>query len=827
VIGSMRKSGLRRRTFLIGSLSWISFVLLLALVSSTLLDRGFHEVESREFTEMQARVRDVVHRRILQVDWKGRDWAEWTSADNWLRTGGTTFTTENLNDSSLAILDEAYLAYFHTDKRAAAVLGFDRSSRHSTIPDTNCLRQAIPDSGSGRLIGLFRCGDSLQITSVWPVRNSMGSGDPSGWFVVGHKVDGQEEKELEALLGQDIQIQSRMNDSASVRVQDSFAIVQVPYPVVHDRVPAGIEFAMARPVHDVSMRIRKLMIWALVTMAFVGTILALFILEIFVVRRIVRLSRDVVAHGEETGMPATSFGDQGPDEIGALGTAIDELVSRLVGAQERLASALEEAQAGTRAKSAFLASISHDLRTPLNGMIGLTDFLLKTKLDESQNEAMELLRSASENLLAMINDILEFSRREAGHAELQPEDVGTEDVFHQPIRVLAPIAHRQGIDLTLVLDPDLPSKLFVDASRIRQILHNLVGNALKFTEKGEVNVFVRCTAKVDDKIRLRVSVCDTGAGIPVENLQSIFQPFVQVSTEIGKRQGGTGLGLPIARQMVEQMGGSLGVRSVVGDGSEFFFEIEIPVSDGAKRLVPLNFPWTPLGPVAVLVQRASLRASLLELLARIELDPVEILAPEVVHELAEAGPLGLLIVDVESMGLGELPGLARLRADPALADVPVILLSRTDRFGDDGICRIHGVRTVLNCPVPPSQILDALERELRPSLRIGAMVSNPFLWTMVEGMLRSRGHQVVQTEGLDHDCGGEEPQVWLLDGDAPAFAEQWSEVSARCPGCVRIQLGGFPISPSALRLERPFSLESLCELVEGSMVHHKNRKSFS
>jgi len=811
---AIRGRGLRRRTFFIGSIAWLSFVGILLWVSSSLLEHGFREVESREFLELEDRVRDLVRKQLDQVAWKGRDWAEWDAADQWLRGGGTSFPEENLNDSALAILGESYLAYFHADGRPAAVLGFDASSRRPVVPDTNCLRGAIPAEGGGRVLGLFRCGDSLRMMSASPVGNSLGAGGSSGWFVVGHAVGRKQELELGALLGHPIAISTRMAGSDSVILRDSLAILRLGYPVSGQRVPAGLTVTVARPVRAVSLRIRRLMVLTLLAMAVGGTLLSLTILEIFVVRRILRLSREVVAHGDDPGLPARSFGDGEPDEIGALGEAIDGLVGSLVGIQDRLAQALDAAQEGTRAKSAFLASVSHDLRTPLNGMIGLNEFLLKTRLDEPQREAMDLLRSASENLLAMINDILEHSRSEAGRIELQPEDVSIEDVFHGPIRVLAPIAHHQGIDLTLRLDPDLPSRVHVDAARMRQILHNLVGNAVKFTERGEVSVSVLKVGSTDQATRLRVSVCDTGTGIPAGSLASIFDPFVQASPEIGKRQGGTGLGLSIARQMVERMGGTLQVRSQLGQGSEFFFEVEVPAIAGSRRLVPPRFRWAGRGPVAILVQRASLRASLVELVAALGLRPLEVPVPEGLPMLAEEGPVGLLLADVESLGAADLPGLAALRADPHLANVPLVVLSRTDRLQDDEICREHGVGTVLRRPVSPSRIVAAIERGLRPRLRVLVSVPSGFLAAMVEGMLRARGHAVVSAPDLSSVEPARPPDIVLLDGESPTFGESWRRAGALFPSARRVQLGGSGEEPGGARLERPFAAEAICELVE-------------
>lgn len=813
MISGMRGHGLRGRTFLIGFLTWASLMALVVLVTSHLLQKGFEQVEDREFGEMRNRVGELLRNHLDQVAWKARDWSEWDAADDWLRTGEGAFAEENLNDSALAILGEDFLAYVRIDGTPASVRGIHPILRAPVAPDTSCLLGAIASRPALATVELRRCRDTLRVIAVSPVRNSLNKGIPAGWFVIGHSVGPKQEGELGGLIGHRIRILDTLQGAFDeVHRSDSGAILHMRMDVAGGP-PVVVEVKLDRPVQEVARRVRSLVLWALLSMSVVATLLSLGILEVFVVRRVLRLSRDVLSHAGTDGVPARSFGDGGPDEIGALGEAIDGLVARLVGVQERLSTALEAAQESSRAKGAFLAAMSHDLRTPLNGMIGLNEFLLKTPLDDAQREAMDLLRGASENLLAMINDILEHSRGEAGHTDLQIEEAATEDVFYQPIRVLAPIAHHQGLDLVLDLDADLPSRLFLDASRIRQILHNLVGNAVKFTERGEVLVRVALVSRGPATATLEILVRDTGVGMAAESLRTIFDPFVQASERAGKRQGGTGLGLTIAHQLVERMGGRVDVSSAPGEGSAFRFRLDFATGAPEASLLERGDPAPGSREVAILVRNASAREAVRNIvertgrMARVYPDPRDWI------DAADATGTCLVVVDVESLGLDELPLLSRMRRGEAATRLPLLVLSRTDRFRDEDLCKSVGNCEVLRVPVSPNRLAAAIERATHPkwSILLGSL--GVFLATMVLGVLRSRGHRVFEEDAA---LRGDAPEICILDGDSPSFPEEVADFQARYPGAVLVRLGGGQDAFGIPALSRPFQAEALFRFVESA-----------
>ncbi len=376
--------------------------------------------------------------------------------------------------------------------------------------------------------------------------------------------------------------------------------------------------------------------------------------------------------------------------------------------------AVQEAEQANEAKSHFLANVSHEVRTPMNGILGMTELALDTSLSTEQREYLQIVQSSALGLLDVINGILDFSKIEAGSLLLEEIDFTLSYALTAALKPLALAASGKGLELLYDQDSSVPERLRGDPGRLRQVLSNLVGNAVKFTDAGEVRLTVQKVRDTGDGVELRFVVRDSGVGIPADKLDYIFGSFQQADSGPTRRFEGTGLGLSIAAELAEGMGGSIEVESVLGEGSTFTFVVPFGIGKGPMEL-PTVASANVAGLRALLVDDNETNLRILDrFLDRIGIEAegvtsaVEALkALDLAHGAGR--PKDLAIIDVHMPTMNGFELAEQLRADERFAELVLIVVTSAGRQGDGAACARLGVSSYLLKPVTPSELRDAIQ----------------------------------------------------------------------------------------------------------------------
>jgi signal transduction histidine kinase/ActR/RegA family two-component response regulator len=586
---------LHTKTALITSASLACLFLLLMVPCSTIVWHGFASLEERYARSCAQRALAALDEQVAQISGSAADWAMWDDSYRFVEDGNADFAAANLTHSTFESLRLNMILFVHRSGRVVSGMcvseGRPTAIPKGLHPEELTVDRLFPGGRAEDFrAGLILLPEGPLMVAVRPILKSNREGPARGTLVLGRWLDRAEIDRLAALTqlslrfepldGRDLPLPlgelataAAQSESPLVRTIDS-RHVEGCFVLrdIHGR-PAMLGVVRLR--RDVTAQGLASLAYLLLSLVAAGlsfAVLERFLIDRLVLARLIRLARDVkqVCRG---GYPTGEIRVPGNDELADLGTAVNDMIRQLARSLDQLREASATACQASRAKSEFLANVSHELRTPMTAILGFTDLLLETLTDPTQVDAAETIKRNGQHLLLIVNDILDLSKIESGRMKVEQVSCSPKAIAGEIASLMRVRAEDKGLSLHLVCEGPIPETVLTDPTRLRQILINLVGNAVKFTETGEVRITVRGAESHGAKARLDFEIADTGIGMDRAQVDRLFQPFTQADSSTTRRFGGTGLGLVICRRLAAMLGGDITVTSRLGGGSKFCLTI--------------------------------------------------------------------------------------------------------------------------------------------------------------------------------------------------------------------------------------------------------------